>query len=250
MGEAFAWGLVGQSTLLIGALIALWRPLSRRTLGLVMAFGSGVLLSAVSFELIERAIDTNQGLRGTTLGFFSGAVVFSVANRLLTRPSKQPTERDITTSTSGLTIVLGALLDGIPESAVLGLTLLQDGRISAAMLVAVVISNLPEGIAATVGLRSSGWPTVKVILLWTARHRRVRALSGRRLRRARRGVAVHARLRACVRRWRDPVHALHVDDARGVRTRRPGRGHGHGVRIRCRPHGQLAAGMSSTKADR
>ena len=167
MGEAFAWGLVGQSTLLIGALIALWRPLSRRTLGLVMAFGSGVLLSAVSFELIERAIDTNQGLRGTTLGFFSGAIVFSVANRLLTRPSKQPTERDITTSTSGLTIVLGALLDGIPESAVLGLTLLQDGRISAAMLVAVVISNLPEGIAATVGLRSSGWPTVKVIMLWT-----------------------------------------------------------------------------------
>ena len=69
MGEAFAWGLVGQSTLLIGALIALWRPLSRRTLGLVMAFGSGVLLSAVSFELIERAIDTNQGLRGTTLDF-------------------------------------------------------------------------------------------------------------------------------------------------------------------------------------
>ena len=179
-----------------------------------------------------------------------GAIVFSVANRLLTRPSKQPTERDITTSTSGLTIVLGALLDGIPESAVLGLTLLQDGRISAAMLVAVVISNLPEGIAATVGLRSSGWPTVKVILLWTGVIAVSRALRGRRLRRARRGVAVHARLRAGVRRRRDPVHALHVDDARGVRTRRPGRGHGHGVRIRCRPHGQLAAGMSSTNADR
>ena len=166
MGEAFAWGLVGQSTLLIGALIALWRPLSRRTLGLVMAFGSGVLLSAMSFELIEKAVDTNHGLRGTTLGFFSGSIVFSVCNRLLTRrPSTQI--EDISTSTSGLTIVLGALLDGIPESAVLGLTLLDDGRISAAMLIAVVISNLPEGIAATAGLRSSGWRTGKVILLWS-----------------------------------------------------------------------------------
>ncbi len=166
MGEAFAWGLIGQSTLLIGGLISLWRPLSRRTLGLVMAFGSGVLLSAISFELIEKAIETNDGLRGTTLGFFAGSIVFSVCNRLLTRRSKERPE-DISTSTAGLTIVLGALLDGIPESAVLGLTLLDDGRISAAMLVAVFISNLPEGVAATAGLRDSGWSTGKVVLLWS-----------------------------------------------------------------------------------
>ena len=164
MAEAFFWGALAQSTLVIGAVIAVLRPLSRRLLGLVMAFGAGVLLSAVSFELISRAVTTADGLRGTTLGFFSGALVFTVGDALIVRHESGPGAAE---AEAGLPIVLGALLDGIPESAVLGLTLLQDGRISAAMLVAVIISNLPEGIAATVALRAAGWTTTRIIVLWS-----------------------------------------------------------------------------------
>jgi ZIP family zinc transporter len=70
-------------------------------------------------------------------------------------------------SASGLTIVLGAALDGIPESAVLGLTLLQTGDIGLTMLVAVFVSNLPESLAASSGLVKSGWSARNVLLLWS-----------------------------------------------------------------------------------
>lgn len=159
MLEAFLWGALAASTLLLGALIAVWRPPSTKVVGAVMAFGSGVLLSAVAYELIAKAVVTNHGLRGATLGFAVGTAVFTAGDWLLSRGSDGE-------GGSGLTITLGALLDGIPESAVLGLTILQTGEVGVAMLVAVFISNLPEGIAATVGLRASGWSTSKALWLW------------------------------------------------------------------------------------
>jgi ZIP family zinc transporter len=129
-----------------------------------MGFGSGVLLSAVSFELIDEAVETSGRLRGAVLGLLVGAIVFTAGDVVISRFG-YAARKDIAGApqdASGLTIVLGALLDGIPESAVLGLTLLQTGSIGAAMLVAVFVSNLPEGIAATVGQRS------RIVVLWSA----------------------------------------------------------------------------------
>jgi ZIP family zinc transporter len=127
-------------------------------------------MSAVSFELVEEAVETAQGrLDSTALGLFVGAIVFTVGDVAVGRLG-YANRKDIAgapSDASGLTIVLGALLDGIPESAVLGLTVLQTGEVGVAMLVAVFISNLPEGIAATVGLRNSGWTSSKVYALWS-----------------------------------------------------------------------------------
>jgi len=170
MLEAGLWGLLAASTLLLGGLIAVFHVPRPRTLGLVMGFGSGVLLSAVSFELIDEAVETSGRLRGAVLGLLVGAIVFTVGDVVISRFGYAE-RKDITGAppdAGGLTIVLGALLDGIPESAVLGLTLLQTGSIGAAMLVAVLVSNLPEGIAATVGLRNSGWSTSRIVALWSA----------------------------------------------------------------------------------
>jgi zinc transporter, ZIP family len=168
--EAGLWGLLAASTLLLGGLIAVFHVPRPRTLGLVMGFGSGVLLSAVSFELIDEAVETSGRLRGAVLGLLVGAIVFTVGDVVISRFGYAE-RKDISGAppdAGGLTIVLGALLDGIPESAVLGLTLLQTGSIGAAMLVAVFVSNLPEGIAATVGLRNSGWSTSRIVTLWSA----------------------------------------------------------------------------------
>lgn len=64
-------------------------------------------------------------------------------------------------------MVLGIILDGIPESVVIGLGLLEHNGISLAMLVAIFLSNLPEAVAGTVGMKSSGWGAGRILLLWT-----------------------------------------------------------------------------------
>lgn len=168
MAESIMWGLVAASSLLIGAIIAARRPPHPKTLGLVMAFGSGVLLSAVSFELVAEASAIGGGTGGVVFGFLAGATVFTVGDILIGRFQRrrqgvhpQPTE-----SGSGLSILLGALLDGIPETAVLGLIVLETGDVGVAMLAAVFLSNLPEGIAATTTLIEGGWKRSTVLGIW------------------------------------------------------------------------------------
>lgn len=170
MTEAFFWGLFAASSLLIGALIAARRPPHRRALGLIMAFGSGVLLSAVSFELIAEATDVGGGGLSVVIGVFTGAAAFTFGDILIGRfqRRRQGSAMPAAEEGTGLSILLGALLDGVPETAVLGLTLLQTNEIGLAMLVAVFISNLPEGIAATTTLIEGGWRPSLVLQIWGA----------------------------------------------------------------------------------
>lgn len=172
MAEAFLWGLLAAGSLLLGAVVALVRPPGRTLVGWVMAFGAGVLLSAVSFELVAKAVQVPDGVGRAAAGFFAGALVFTGGDTLIARAG-YARRKDISgaappaaASATGLPIVLGALLDGIPESAILGLTLLQTGGIGVSMLVAVFVSNLPEGVAATAGLKTGGWSTSRIVTLW------------------------------------------------------------------------------------
>jgi zinc transporter, ZIP family len=168
MGESFAWGIFAASSLVLGGLLALWVPIGRRTLGLVMAFGSGVLISAVAFELVNEAFETSAGYEEVTLGLFAGSLVFFAGDSMIDRlgGGERKHSGGRQEAGSGLAIVLGIVLDGIPESLVLGLTVLQDGAVSAAFLVAVFLSNLPEAIAATTGLAKSGWARGRILGLW------------------------------------------------------------------------------------
>jgi ZIP family zinc transporter len=168
MGAAFGWGLLAASSLLIGGLLVLRVRVGDRLLGLIMAFGAGVLISAVAYELVEEAFSTSRGAGGVAGGLTAGALVFFVGDTIIDRMGGDGRKSAAGGHESGtaLAIVLGIVLDGIPESAVIGLTLLQGGSVGAAMLVAVFLSNLPEAIAATTGLRLSGWRTRDIIGLW------------------------------------------------------------------------------------
>jgi len=169
MAESFAWGLLAGSSLIIGGLLALHFRMGRRALGLVMAFGAGVLISAVAFELVHEAFETSAGDGGVALGLFAGSAVFfagdSVIDRLGGGDRKHSGGKQA--AGSALAIVLGIVLDGIPESIVLGLTVLESGTVSAALLAAVFLSNLPEAIAATTGLAQAGWAKARILGLWT-----------------------------------------------------------------------------------
>jgi zinc transporter, ZIP family len=168
MAESFAWGILAGSSLVVGGLVAIALPLSRRALGLIMAFGAGVLISAVSFELVEEAAHTSTGDGGVGAGLLLGAAVFFIGDLFIDRRggAGRKASSGGQSTESGMAIVLGIVLDGIPESFVLGLTVLEAGKVSAAFLVAVYLSNLPEAIAATTGLVSSGWSRSRVLGLW------------------------------------------------------------------------------------
>jgi ZIP family zinc transporter len=168
VGEAFFWGAVGGAALVVGALLATQLHIDRRVLGLIMAFGAGVLISAVAFDLVEEAFDTSAGAGGVAAGFFAGAIVFFAGDALIDRMggNQRKSSGGEQADGSGLAIVLGAVLDGIPESIVLGIGLLGGTGVSVAFIAAVSLSNLPEGLAATTGLRSAGWSRRDVLLLW------------------------------------------------------------------------------------
>ena len=166
--ESLFWGLVASSSLLIGGALAMRFRIGLFTLGLIMAFGAGVLISAVAFELVEEAFETASGEGGVILGLFAGAAVFFAGDVLIDRMGGSARKRASGAQQEGspLAIVLGIVLDGVPESLVLGLTVLQAGSVSAAMLVAVFLSNLPEAIAATTGLTAAGWARSRIVYLW------------------------------------------------------------------------------------
>ena len=79
MGEAFLWGLIGGSSLVIGGVLAIAFRISLRTLGVVMAFGGGVLVSAVAYELVQEAFETSETLRIVAAGLFAGCAAFAIA---------------------------------------------------------------------------------------------------------------------------------------------------------------------------
>ena len=168
MGEALLWGAVASSSLVAGGLVALRVRIGNLVLGLIMAFGTGVLISAVAYELVEEAFDTSAGSGGVALGLTCGSLAFFAGDLVIDRMGGADRKRSRATHTGGtaLAIVLGIVLDGIPESIVLGLTVLTGGGVSAAVLAAVFLSNLPESIAATVGLRAAGWSPGRIIGLW------------------------------------------------------------------------------------
>ncbi|MER5702207.1 ZIP family zinc transporter [Micromonospora sp. NPDC002296] len=170
--QAGGWGLLAGSALLVGAALGWFVPVPRRVVASVMAFGAGVLLSAVSFELVAEAHEQG-GLLPTAIGAAGGAVAYTGANVLLARrgarhrkrSGDQPSEGQ--EPGSGSAMAVGALLDGIPESVVIGASLLTGGAVSAVTVIAVFLSNVPEGLSSAAGMRRAGRTRRYVFLLWT-----------------------------------------------------------------------------------
>jgi ZIP family zinc transporter len=166
--EAFLWGLFSASSLLVGAWIAIRVSFPDRVVGLVMAFAAGVLIAAVAYELVEEAV-TEHSAEGVALGLFAGSLVFFAGDWWLDRRGAEgrKASKKAVMHAGATAIILGIVLDGIPESAVLGLSLIEE-TVSTTMVVAVFISNLPEALAATSGMRKGGWPTRNIWRLWAA----------------------------------------------------------------------------------
>ena len=171
--EAGLWGLLAGSALVIGAAIAWFRTIPKPVTAGVMAFGAGVLISTLAFDLVEEAEATG-GLAATALGLLGGALAYVAANIAVNRyggdhrkrsePKMQMSEEEM--PGSGTAIAVGALLDGVPESIVLGMSLLGGGGVGVPVLAGIFISNLPEGLSSSSGMKRNGRSARYVFGVW------------------------------------------------------------------------------------
>lgn len=165
------WGSVAGSALVIGALVGYFLPVPQRLIAAVMAFGAGVLVSVLSFDLMDEAYRQG-GFVATGAGFLAGAAIYTVVNVYLSRRGAKHRKRSgdqmARSGGSGLILAAGALLDGIPESIVIGLSLLSGGVVSAVAVIGIFISNIPEGLSSASGMRKAGWSATRVVGVWTA----------------------------------------------------------------------------------
>jgi ZIP family zinc transporter len=157
MLEALAWGALAASSLLIGALFGVLRPWPKRAIGLVLGFGAGALISAVSFELAEEGVRVGGGW-AVGVGLAAGALTYYICDTEI--------DRRLGDADAGAALALGAFLDGLPEQLVLGLGIALGDGVSAGLLGAIFVSNLPEAIGSATAMRSAGRSRRDVLVLW------------------------------------------------------------------------------------
>jgi ZIP family zinc transporter len=156
VGAALGWGALAASSLVLGALLGLARDWPDRAVGVVLAFGAGALISAVSYDLVEEGV--HFGDPGTVgIGLAAGALTYFSLDRLIERRMSQA---------GGVSLALGAFLDGIPEQLVLGIGLATGGGVSVGLLVAIFVSNLPEAIGSATDMKGAGHSHATIRRLW------------------------------------------------------------------------------------
>jgi ZIP family zinc transporter len=175
--QAGFWGLLAGSSLLIGAAVGYFARLPQRLIAGVMAFGSGTLISALAFDLMDEAYHRG-GFRSTAIGFVVGAAVYTAVNWYLSHRGAKHRKRSGEQqakekqqhgeSNSGLAIAAGALLDGIPESIVIGTSMIHGGAVGLVAVIAIFVSNIPEGLSSSAGMRKAGRSKLYVFGVWVA----------------------------------------------------------------------------------
>ena len=165
MGAALGWGAVAASSLVIGVVLAFVRQWSPVAIGLILAFGAGALISAVSLELAEVGIEVGSPA-AVGIGLALGALTYFIADGLIARHDESAP--GTSGGGSGTSLALGSFLDGVPEQTVLGIGLAGGDPVSVALLVAIFVSNLPEGIGAGVDMQASGMARGQILKLFLA----------------------------------------------------------------------------------
>jgi zinc transporter, ZIP family len=159
-------GGVSGSAVLLGALAAVLLPIKKNIIGYIMAFGTGVLIGAATYELLGQSVNDG-GIKATSIGFLSGAAIFTLLDFLVSRKGAINRKRSNNRSKeAGLAIFIGTVMDAIPESIMIGASLVGGGTVSWLLVIAIFISNIPEGLSSTTGLLKSNYSKKKIFILW------------------------------------------------------------------------------------
>lgn len=171
--DSLLWGFIASLPLIAGAILASYVDLKKSIIASIMAFGAGVLVAALTFSLIEEAYSLANDLVPVILGFVLGGLSYSIANHVLNkRASTQHRKRSHGQNAgggkdaSGVALMVGSLMDNIPENMALGISIVAGGAVNVVLIAAIFISNFPEGLASSQGMKSNGKSTQKILLLW------------------------------------------------------------------------------------
>lgn len=159
MLEAFGLGLLGASSLLLAGLFACWVNVPARIVGILAGFGAGALIAAISFDLVAEAEDA-LALWQFALWMLIGVAIFLVADRMVESRFGQAGVG------GAMGIVVGSVVDGVPESVIFGIQVGTAFPISLSFMAAVFISNIPQSIAPSADLSAAGWSAKRVGMLW------------------------------------------------------------------------------------
>jgi zinc transporter, ZIP family len=157
--EAFGLGLLGASSLLFAGLLACWVNVPARLVGIMAGFGAGALIAAISFDLVVEAEDVLE-LWQFAVWMLVGVAIFLVADRMVESRFGQAGVG------GAMGIVVGSVVDGVPESVIFGIQVGTGFPISLSFLAAVFISNIPQSIAPSADLSAAGWSARRVGTLW------------------------------------------------------------------------------------
>src|ERR671933_2370419 len=172
--DSLLWGLVASIPLIAGAVLASFVNLKKPIIASIMAFGAGVLVAALTFSLIEEAYGLVNDLVPVVLGFALGGLSYSVVNHILNKKSGTKNRKRSHgenagggKDASGMALMVGSLMDNIPENMALGISLVAGGAVNIVLIAAIFISNFPEGLASTAGMKSHGRSKKYILLLWS-----------------------------------------------------------------------------------
>ncbi len=167
MWSAALWGGLAGSAVLLGAIIGIYLNIKKNYIGYIMAFGTGTLIGAASFELLTQSVD-HGGINITTISFLIGASIFTVADIIIAKKGgkERKRSRENPINHSGLAIFIGTVIDAIPESMIIGVSLIGGQHVSWLLVIAIFISNFPEGLSSSTGLKKDGYSNKKILILW------------------------------------------------------------------------------------
>jgi ZIP family zinc transporter len=167
MLRAALWGGLAGSAVFLGSLVGLSFNIEKKIIGFIMAFGTGVLIGAASFELLTQAVEDG-GIKLTTIAFIGGALLFTIFNLLIAKRGGHQRKRSKGNPEghSGLAIFIGTIMDAIPESLIIGVSLVDSTNVSYLLVIAVFLSNFPEGLSSSIGLKKDGYSKTRILLLW------------------------------------------------------------------------------------
>jgi zinc transporter, ZIP family len=170
------WGFIASIPLLIGSIIASIVNLPKQVIAIIMAFGSGVLVAALAFSLIEEAFSLSESITSVIIGFVLGGLSYTLANYILNRKSRGSTRHRKKShgenagggkDASGLALLVGSVMDNIPENMALGISLVTGGAVNIVLIAAIFLSNFPEGLSSAQGMKSNGRSKKYIVSLWS-----------------------------------------------------------------------------------